>query len=80
MPVPEVFKCCLAEIDTLRRHSLKSQTANRHFRDTLKVVVLIAAPVRLEKPAMIDIGDHLIEIQGQWHLPVAAHETENRQS
>ena len=48
------------------------------YRDTLIVLLLSAAPVRMRNLAMIEIGTHLIRGRGP-HLAVRGDETKNRQ-
>ena len=59
IPIELIHNACLGELDRLLRTPLTRRIDRVAYRDTLIVLLLSAAPVRLRNLAMIEIGVHL---------------------
>jgi integrase len=79
LPIEQIHNACLRELDRLLATPLARRLDRVAYRDTLIVLILSAAPVRLSNLAMIDVGTHLRITNSGATLKFAAHETKNRQ-
>jgi site-specific recombinase XerD len=74
-----LFNEARAELDRLIDTPLKRRKDRVAFRDTLMIMMLAAAPVRLRNLSAIEIGIHLVRTGTGWSLHFQEAETKNRQ-
>ena len=79
LPIEQIHNAALRELDRLQQTPLVRRIDRVAYRDTLIVLLLSAAPVRMRNLAMIDIGTHLEITAGGATLRFAENETKNRQ-
>jgi len=80
LPIERIHNACLAELDRLTQTPLMRRLERVAYRDTLIVLVLSAAPIRLRNLAMIEIGHHLEVTDRVATLRFSEDETKNRQA
>ena len=79
IPIELIHNACLRELDRLLQTPLTRRLDRVAYRDTLIVLLLSAAPVRLRNLAMIEIGVHLTLDEERATLRFTESETKNRQ-
>jgi site-specific recombinase XerD len=79
IPIERIHNACLRELDRLLTTPLTRRLDRVAYRDSLIVLMLSAAPVRLRNLAMIEIGMQLQIAEHGATLKFAGHETKNRQ-
>ena len=79
IPIEHIHNACLGELDRLLQTPLTRRLDRVAYRDTLIVLLLSAAPVRLRNLAMIEIGTHLTLDEDRATLRFTESETKNRQ-
>jgi integrase len=80
VPIETVHRACLSELQRLASTPLTRRLDRVAYRDTLIVLLLTAAPIRLRNLAMITIGRHLARHGTGVGLRFAPEETKNRQA
>ncbi|HYF53366.1 MAG TPA: tyrosine-type recombinase/integrase [Salinarimonas sp.] len=80
VPIEMVHRACLVELERLAATPLKRRLDRVAYRDTLIVLVLSEAPVRLRNLAMIELGRHLVRHGMRLGLRFGPEETKNRQA
>jgi site-specific recombinase XerD len=74
----EIYAAAMRELEEVSRKDLTLKTAIA-YRDAFILALLTARPVRVRNATEIEIGRHLIGVDGRWLLVFAAEEVKNRQ-
>jgi len=79
-PSRDLFALGIRLMDTADQASCRYNRLGREiqYRDGLLIAFLAARPIRLKNLAALEVGRHLIRIDGVHWLHIEAHETKNR--
>jgi site-specific recombinase XerC len=77
-PTAEIFAAAIAELERLPTDSLSLKQALA-YRDALMLALLALRPLRVKNFTALELGRHLIGLEGSWLITIPADETKTRQ-
>jgi site-specific recombinase XerC len=77
-PTAEIFAAALIELEQLPRTGL-SVKQTLAYRDALMLALLAARPLRVKNFSALEMGRHLVDLDGGWLIIIPAAETKTHQ-
>jgi site-specific recombinase XerC len=77
-PTAEIFAAASTELEQLPRTGLSVKQALA-YRDALMLALLAARPLRVKNFSALELGRHLVDLEGGWLITIPAEETKTHQ-